>query len=180
MKIETTNTTTIKDVMIKFGVVLGVISILFNVVLYVTDNFLAPHWSLGVLNFVITIIIIVMALKAFKQGNGGFMKLGQSIKIGLGVSLIAALLGGIWLLILTQVLEPNYSELALDAARDQIIEMYPDMSDAQLDQSISFQEPFTKISFMLPVAIMMSLFFGFIISLIAGLILKKENPHADA
>ena len=169
-----------KDAMLKFGLLLGILTILFNAILYATDNFLAPHWSLGVLNFVITVVVIVLAIKAFKDGNGGFLKLGEAIKIGLGVSLIAALIGAIWVLVLTQVLEPNYSELALDAIRTQMIEMYPDMTDSQIDQTISFQEPFTKIGFMIPIAIMLSLFFGFIISLIGGLIMKKENPYADA
>ena len=169
-----------KDTMLKFGLLLGILTILFNVILYVTDNYLAPHWSLGMLNFVMIIVVIILAFKAFKESNGGFLKLGEAIKIGLGVSLIAALIGAIWVLVLTQVLEPNYSELALDAIRTQMIEMYPDMTDSQIDQTISFQEPFTKIGFMIPIAIMLSLFFGFIISLIGGLIMKKENPYADA
>lgn len=177
MNIETKQTSA-KDVMIKFGVMLGVLSLLMNVILYVTDNFLAPHWSFGVLIFIVTVVVIILALKAFKEGNGGFMKLGQAIKIGLGVALIAALIGSIWTLVLTQVLETNYSELALEAARDQMVEMYPDMSDSQMEQTLSFQEPFTKIGFMIPVGIMMSLFFGFIVSLIGGLILKNENPNA--
>lgn len=169
-----------KDVMIKYGVILGVLSILTNVIMYVTDSYLTPHWSFGVLAFLMTIAVIVLAFKAFKESNGGFLKLGQAIKIGLGVALISAILGIVWTLLLTQVLEPNYTELALEAGRDNIIESYPDMSDAQIDQAISFQEPFTKIGFMIPVTIMMSLFFGFIISLIAGLVMKNENPHADA
>lgn len=168
-----------KDVMIKYGIILGVLSILTNVIMYVTDSYLSPHWSFSVIALLMTIALIVLAFKTYKEGNDGFMKLGQAIKIGLGVALISAVLSVMWTLVLTQVLEPNYTELALEAGRDSIIEAYPDMSDAQIDQAISFQEPFTKIGFMIPVAIMMSLFFGFIISLIAGLIMKNENPHAD-
>lgn len=168
-----------KDVMIKYGVILGVLSIITNVIMYVTDSYLSPHWSFGVIAFLMTIAIIILAFKTFKESNGGFLKLGQALKIGLGVALISAVLSVMWTLVLTQVLEPNYTELALEAGRNAIIEGYPDMSDAQIDQALSFQEPFTKIGFMIPVAIMMSLFFGFIISLIGGLIMKNENPHAD-
>lgn len=169
-----------KKFMINYGVLLGIISIVFNVILYVTNNFLNPHWSLGLLSFLISIVIIVSAFKAFKKENGGFMKLGQAIKIGLGIALIAGLIGAVWTVLLTTVLEPNYSELMMDVIRDRTLEAAPDITDEQLEQSLSFQEPFTKVSFIAPIGIIFSLFFGFIISLITGLIMKKENPFEDA
>ncbi|TVZ51603.1 DUF4199 domain-containing protein [Dokdonia sp. Hel_I_53] len=175
-----TNTTSTKDVMLKYGLLLGIIMILFQVILYVTNNFLAPHWSLGVLSFVIMIAVTVMGLKTFKKANGGFLKLGQALKIGLGIALISGLIGVVWTLVLTQVLEPNYSELALGVVRDQVLEQYPDMTETQIEQTLSFQENFTKLGFMIPISILFSLFFGFIISLIAGLIMRKDNPYADA
>ncbi len=178
MNIETK--TSAKDVMIKFGVILGVISLLIQVILYVTDNYLVPHWSFGLISFLITIVVIILALKAFREGNGGFMKLGQALKIGLGAALIASLIASIWTLVLTQVLEPNYSEQLMDATRDQMIEQYPEMGDTQIEQALSFQEPFTKIGFMIPIGIMLSLFIGFIVSLIGGLILKREDPREAA
>lgn len=169
-----------KDVMIKYGVLLGVIMLLFQVILYVTDNFLAPHWSLGILSFVIMVVITVAGLKTFKKSNDGYLKLGQALKIGVGIALISGIVGIIWTILLTQVLEPNYTDLALGAVRDQIVEQYPDMSDTQIEQALSFQENFTKLGFMIPISIILSVFFGFIVSLISGLVMKKDNPYTDA
>ena len=176
---ESINVST-KDVMIKYGILLGIIMLLFQVILYVTDNFLAPHWSLGILSFLIMVVIIVTRLKTFKKNNEGYLKLVQALKIGVGIAIISSIVGIIWTIILTQVLEPNYTELALGVVRDQIIEQYPDMTDTQIEQALSFQENFTKLGFMIPISIILSAFFGFIITLVSGLIMKKDNPYTDA
>lgn len=169
-----------KKFMINYGVLLGVATLIFNVILYVTNNFLAPHWSLGILSFIISAIIIYVAINGYKKENGGFLKLGEGLKIGMGASLIGGIIGAIWMVILTTVLEPNYSDLLLDLLRDRTIEAMPEITDEQLEQSLSFQKFFTKLSFMIPIGIIGSLFFGFIISLIEGLILRKENPYENA
>lgn len=174
-----TQKTSPKDIMIKYGVILGVITVLFNVILYAIGKHINPHWSLAILSFVISIAIIATAFSTYKKGNGGFMKLGQAIKMGLGIAVIAGILGALWNIILIEVLEPNYSEMVLESVRTQMLESNPDMPDSQVEQIVEFQKSFTTIGFIIPVGIIMSLFFGFIISLITGLIMKKENPYAD-
>ena len=54
------------------------------------------------------------------------------------------------------------------------------MTDTQIEQALSFQENFTKLGFMIPISIILSAFFGFIITLVSGLIMKKDNPYTDA
>lgn len=175
-----TQKTSPKDIMIKYGILLGIVSILLNVILYVTNNHLSPHWSIGVLGFSINIAIVVIALKAFRKENGGFMKLSEALKIGLGIALIAALLGVVYTYLLTTVIEPTYMEQVMSAQRDAMIEQNPDMTQAQLDQAAEISSMFSGKGVIIAFQIIGGLFFGFIIALIAGLILKKENPYADA
>ncbi len=48
-----------KSFMVNNGIILGVASILFALVLYATGNHLTPHWSASVINAIIFIGIII-------------------------------------------------------------------------------------------------------------------------
>ena len=48
-----------KSFMVNNGIILGVASILFALVLYATGNHLSPHWSASIINAIIFIGIII-------------------------------------------------------------------------------------------------------------------------
>lgn len=165
-----------KKIMINYGLLLGVISVLLNVILYATNNHIQPHWSVNIIGFLIFIMVMVTALKLYKKENGGFMKLGEAIKIGLGVALISTLIGVVYTYVLVNFLEPTYFEQLMSIQRDTMIESNPNMTQEQIDQSMALAEKFSGAGIIITFQIIGGLFFGFIISLIAGLVLKKDNP----
>ncbi|RMB56898.1 DUF4199 domain-containing protein [Dokdonia sinensis] len=173
------NTISSKGIMINYGLVLGVVSVVLGVILFVTNNHYTPHWSLGVLGFAINIVVITLGIKAFKEGNSNVLSLGQALKIGLGISLIAGVISILWQLIMTNVLDPNYAENMLQVQRDAMIEAQPNMTDEQLDSTMEMMSGFSNPFFTATVGLLASLFFGFIISLVVGLIMKKEDPYAQ-
>lgn len=165
-------------IMTNYGVLLGIVSVLLNVVMYVTNNHLQPHWSVQVVGVILFIAIVVMALKAFKKENGGFMKLGQALKVGLGVSLIAAIIGAIYTFLLMTVIEPTYMEQVMEIQQEAMLEQ--DMPKEQMEAALAMSEKFSGPGIVITFQLIAGLFFGFIFSLISGLILKKENPYEDA
>ncbi|MFT5890313.1 MAG: hypothetical protein ACI9Y7_000403 [Dokdonia sp.] len=165
-----------KKIMINYGLLLGVISILLNVVMYVTNTHIQPHWSIQLFGFFIFIAIIVIAHKAYKKDNEGFMKLGEALKIGLGIALISAIIGIIYTYILINFLEPTYFDQLMSIQQDALIESNPNMTQEQLDQTMEITKKFSGTGVIITFQIIGGLFFGFIISLISGLILKKDNP----
>ncbi len=170
----------IKKLMINYGVLLGILSILLNVIMYVTNNHLQPHWTVQLLGFFIFVVVVVMAHKTFKKENGGYMKLGQALKIGLGVALISALIGIIYTYLLMNVIEPTYMEQVMDIQQEVMLERNPDMTQAQIDTALEMSEKFSGPGIVIAFQLIAALFFGFIISLVSGLILKKDNPYEDA
>ena len=168
-----------KQIMINNGVLLGGISVLIGVILYATNNHVQPHWSYAVVGSLIFIAIVVLGIKKFKEANGGFLSLGQALKIGIGIALISALFGLAWQLLMTNVLDPDYADKILDVQREQFLERQPDMSQEQLDKTMEMVSGFSSPIFGAAVQILGGLFFGFIVSLIAGLVMKKEDPYAN-
>jgi hypothetical protein len=168
-----------KKIMIDYGVLLGIISLLLGVLLYVTNNHVTPHWSFALFGFSLFIIVIVLGLKKFKNSTGGFMSLGEALKIGLGIALISAIIGLVWQLVMTNILDPEYAAKTLEVQREQMIESQPEITEEQLDATMEMIAGFSNPILSAAIQLLAGIFFGFIISLIAGVIMKKENPYAN-
>ncbi len=163
---------------LNYGLILGIISILISVVMYVMNLYIEKSWIGGVLSFIAMIIIIVYGINEYKKSNGGFLSLGQALKIGVGIALIAGILGTIYQLIFMNVIEPDFMEKMQQMQYDQMIENNPNMTQEQIDMAMEMGRKFSSPWITSAISIVASLFFGLIISLIAGLIMKKENTHA--
>ncbi|WP_050915840.1 hypothetical protein [Gillisia marina] len=64
---------TAKKFVLNYGLLLGIVSVIFGVIMYVTNVYLDPSIIYTVIGFLILIAIITMAIKAFKTENGGFL-----------------------------------------------------------------------------------------------------------
>ena len=73
------------------------------------------------------------------------------------------------------VLEPEYMTKMAEFQEQAILEKYPEMDEAQVEAALSMSKKFTTPGIMTAMALAMSLLFGLIVSLIAGLIMKKDK-----
>ncbi len=170
-------TTSSKNIMLNYGVLLGFAGVLINLGLYATGTIYNPHWSVSLIAVLISIAILVMGIKKFKESNGGFLKLGEALKIGLGIALISGLIGVVYTLIFANFIEPNHWENIVTAAREQIIETYPDFGEDQIESALGISKMMANSSMASAMGIAGSLIFGFIVSLIGGLIMKKSDEE---
>ena len=169
-----------KKIIVNNGAALGVISILFSVISYVMGNQFQPHWSVQTIGFLTFIYFIISGVNTYKKENEGYLKLGEALKIGLGISLISAIIGGLYFVIFTQFIETNYFVEYTEWQRDVVLESRPNATEAeikQIDLGMEMQKPFMNTGVFTAVQLMIGLFLGFIISLIGGLFMKKENPY---
>ena len=172
-----TKKSTIKNIAIPFGLLLGLFAILISVINYITGQYLEPNWMMSVLNLLVTIGIIIYAIKKFKTDNDGFLSLGEAIKIGLAITVISGVILAIYNYLFMTVIEPDFVTQLLDFSREKMIEQNPEMTEKQLEMALSMSEKFMNPAFMSAMAIIGSLFTGFIISLIGGLVMKQNRPE---
>lgn len=171
-----TKKASVKKIAMNYGILLAIISIVLSVLAYVTNNHIDRPWWLSVIGILVTVLVIVYALKAFKKDNEGFMSLGEAIKVGLAISLISGIIVAIYNYIFATVIEPEYVTQVLDFTREKMITDNPEMTEEQLKMAVDMTGKFMTPVMMTAFAIIGSLFFGFIISLIAGLIMKQNRP----
>jgi len=164
-----------KSIMINYGLLLGFASIIVGLINYVFGNLYEPHWSIMVLSLLVTVTIIVLGLIKVKEMNSGFLGVGESIKVGLGISLVAAIINMVYLVIFYNFIEPEFFNNMIAFQEQMIMEKYPNMSDEQIEGAKKGAAMFASAGANLTMTLIISLFFGLIISLISGLIMKKTE-----
>ncbi|MDC1031797.1 DUF4199 domain-containing protein, partial [Flavobacteriaceae bacterium] len=96
----------IKSIMITYGLILGGISVVFQLMLFFLDMHYQQPPAVGIVSIIIMIGLLVYAFIQYKKENGGFLSLSEALKIGLGISLISAIIGIVYSFVLTEVLDP--------------------------------------------------------------------------
>jgi len=167
-----------KSIMLNYGLILGFASIILALVNYVIGDIYQPHWSMMLASSAVTIIIIVLGLKKIKEMNSGFLSVGESIKTGLGITLISALIYIVYLYVFYNMIEPDYFDNMLKVQEQVMLERFPNFSDEKLEAAKKSSSMFMNTGANLTVTIIVSLFFGLIISLIAGLVMRKSEEDA--
>jgi hypothetical protein len=81
---------------LQFGLIAGLVGIVFGVMLYTMDMHYERSLAIQAVQFAILAVFVIIGIIQFKKANGGFLKLGQAVKLGAGVGLIAAVIGTIY------------------------------------------------------------------------------------
>jgi len=166
-----------KQVMLNYGLMLGVASILIAVANFAFGNVYKPHWSISVISGLASVVVIVLGLKLIKDNNGGFLSLGEALKNGLGISLISGVVYVVYFYVFVNFIQADYFTNLAAFQEASMIEMYPNMTDDQLENAIEMSKKFSGFGMISAIIMIMSLFFGFVISMIAGLIMKKTQEE---
>lgn len=159
---------------LNYGLILGVIGVIFGIMLYTMDAHTSRDASNTIINLVITAAVITWGIWAFKKANGGFLSLGQAVKLGAGIALISAIISIIYVFFLANVLDPEFITKTAEAAKAAAIEdgrLTSEQIQQQYDGTINMFWIFT-----IPVILIFSVIIGLVIGLIDGLILKKAKP----
>lgn len=170
-------TTSLKKIALNFGVLLALLSIALQVISFVLDAHIDRPWWLTVLQLAISIGVLVYGIKAYKTENAGFLTIGQALKTGVAISLVAGIITVIFNYIFINYIDPDFIQKTLDFSRETMINDYPNLSEEQIDSSLEISKKLMSPTIMSGIAILSTLFFGFIISLVAGLIMKKNPPN---
>lgn len=167
-------TATVRSVAIKYGLILGLIGIIYFILLDFLGKAQDQGWNY--LGLVFTIVAFYFAYKEFKEDGDGFMSYGQGLGIGTLVSLFSSILSGAFTGIYITYINPAFME---NAKQVQIAKLEEQgLSDAQIEQAQPMMDLFTSPFMIFIMAIFVGTFFGFLIALIMSAIFKKSNPEA--
>lgn len=164
-----------KKIILSNGFLLGLTTIAIAVIMYVTGLVYTMNWLAGVIGFLAMIAFIVLGIANYKKENNTYISLGQAMKIGVGVALIAGIIGAVYQYVFLNYIDTEYLSKMMEIQQQQMIEKNPNLTQEQLDMAASMGETFSSPGILFGIGIISNLFFGFIIALIAGLAMKKTE-----
>lgn len=161
---------------VTYGVILGVILVLISLIMYVTGMALeGVQWPMY-LYYLIFPITLILAIKSYKKENGGFLSLGEALKVGVAAAVISGIIFLIYNLLFNYVIEPTWAEQVSEATREQLLQQ-GNMTEEQVNQTMEFMSWGSNPLIGGALWLAMSAFFGLIYSLIAGAIMKQNRPY---
>ena len=163
-----------RKIMINYGLLLAFSSIFISVANYAIGDPYNPHWAINAVSVIIMIVVIVLGIKKLKGLNKGYLSLGEALKTGIGIALLAALVFVIYFYVFAKFIEPEFINRTTELNLEKALESNPDTPQEALDM----QENMTKkyfFVFSFGFIFIFNLFAGFVVSLIAGLIMKKTD-----
>lgn len=169
MQENTTPSADKRAIGIKFGLISAVIGIVyFLVLIFTVDNPFDQKW--GWLSIIISIVIIVLAHKAYKEENNGFMTFGEGVTIGFWITVVAIVVDGLFRYVYSNFIDPTVMERMYEAQYLQMQEK--GMADEQIEVAISW----TRKLFW-PIFFVIGPIFSMITVLIVTIFTQKRPPE---
>ncbi|WP_272149336.1 DUF4199 domain-containing protein [Tenacibaculum aiptasiae] len=164
-----------KGTILNYGLYLGIAGVFIHLIFYATGNLISLGWLSGIIGFIAMVVLIILGIKKFKADNGGFLTFGQAVKVGVGIAVISGVISTIYTLIFTNVIDPTIQEQALEIQRQAWIDA--GYNEDQMEASEAMMQKMQSPMITVPLSIVVSAFFGFVISAIGGAIMKKTEEN---
>ncbi|WP_337967158.1 DUF4199 domain-containing protein [uncultured Flavobacterium sp.] len=164
-----------------FGVLFGVIMVLEFVIMYVIGMKSLVNSSAGVIvniaNYlVLPLLFIYLGCNHYKKDiNNGFISFSESLKTGVSITVLAALIYAIFNVIFNYIF-PDFINEMLEITRDGMLAKNPEMTAKELEVGLGMVKKFMNPLIVFPVTIAMYAFIGLVYSLIVGAIVKNDKP----
>jgi hypothetical protein len=169
MENETKESVSTMSVGIKYGAfsaLAGIVVFLIAVITSMNPFQGAASW----LNMGISLVLLVLAQKNFKDAGDGFMSYGQGIGIGFWYTLVGAVLSLLVMYVYITFIDQAVMETFYE---QQILKME---EQGQSEEAIEMAMEWTKKLFW-PFAIGGGIFFGMLIALIVTIFTQKKNTE---
>lgn len=159
---------------ITYGIITGVIIILYSLVLYLFDQNL--NQALTWIAYLFLVCGMVWGtLEYRKKISGGFLTYGKAFSVSFMIVLFSAILTGIYSFLFFQFIAPDTVQDIIDMSRQQALERSPEMSDEELDRAMEMSSVFMTPVWMAVYGLIGQIVVGAIIALITSIFIKKED-----
>lgn len=166
-----------KSIILNYGLIYGGLVILSNLVIYALG--MTFDTTGGIINMIVLAACIIglpiLAIKKFKNNNNGFITWGEALKTGIGVVVLGTLISIIYSHIFTGFIEPDFYNQLSDFQSQKLLDS--GYTDEQIEAQIEMQSKFQGTIIGDAIGLLFYTFLGFVVSAIAGAIMKKTEEN---
>ena len=124
------------------------------------------------INILIPASMAIMAILTFKKDNTGLLSLKQAIKLGVGVFLVAGIIGLAYFTVFINFIETDFISNNAAMQANAMREAQPNMDEDIIEMQQTNIEKYFYISY--PVILIINVFIGLMVGLVTGLFTKKS------
>ena len=95
-----------KSIILKYGTLLGSISIAISIYLYLFDKHLEQNQTVGILNILLILTAVILGIRTFTKIET--LNFGDGIKIGIGITVLSAVMITVYNYIFSTYIEPDF------------------------------------------------------------------------
>ncbi len=172
---------------LNWGLIVGIISIILSVVLYVFNLKPINFTNMGILfllSLIVSVVALVYAVKSYRNNvYGGFINFKDAFVFGLLVMIISSIISSLYSFIFLSFIDPDYLLSVVEGTRQSTEEFLlgRGMSEEDVAKAMekAAEEPIpTPLKSSLQ-GILSGSIFGAILSLIIAAIMKKKNDEVN-
>ena len=156
----------------RFGLIAAGTSIVFSLMLYFMDMTYNQPPIIQAINVLIPTTLAVLAIVNFKKDNQGLLSLKQSIKMGVGVFLITAIIGLFYFAIFINVIEPDFVTNTAQLQAETLRETNPELGVDGFQTQQDITEKFFYMIF--PFILITNVIIGLVTGLVTGFFSKNS------
>jgi Protein of unknown function (DUF4199) len=169
------NQTTTTRTALKWGVIFGIITVLYNTGVYVSGQF--GNKALGYVVYLIIGLGVYFSLIDFKKENQGFMSFGQGLGLGTMMSTIMGLISSFYSFAYMKFIDSGLNEQMLKKIEQEMEKQ--GTPDDQIEKAMEVMKMFMNPGILFITGLLFVVFIGFVLSLIITAIIKKDKPVFD-
>lgn len=157
---------------LNYGLITGIAMIVFSLLVWMLDAMFVT--GINMVSYLILAGGIFLGTKAFRDNvQGGFMSYGQGLGVGTLIALVAAVLSGVFSMIMMKYIDPDLIDKMMAVTEEQMLKN--NVPEEQMQAGLEMSRK--MMSFAWIIAIFTTTLIGFIISLIVSAILKKNQEQ---
>ncbi len=161
----------------RFGVISALLMIVYSLLLYVLD--LSMENSLTWIAYIFLWGGLVFGIKTHSEKDlGGYMKYGRGLGIGMFITLIAALINGLYTYAFFAWLDPDMVTLILEQTEENMIDQ--GQSEAEIEMAMKYTKMMVTPGWMAIWGVLFCGLAGLLGSLVVAAIFQKSGAPAES
>ncbi|MFP4060507.1 MAG: DUF4199 domain-containing protein [Bacteroidales bacterium] len=172
---EQKNTSLLQSALVN-GLILALGVIIYSVLIYIMD--LTTSQIAGYISYLVIAGLLVFGIKSYRDNVlGGTISYGRSLGFGMLMLLFGGILYAVYTYIMFKFIDPGLMDKTMAVAEEKMLER--GLSDEQIEMALEMSRKWTSPGMTAIGAFIGTVVWGFILSLIVSIFMKKEAAPAE-
>jgi hypothetical protein len=160
-----------------YGLLLAVSSMIVSIVYYILGMQLSE--SQQYIGWVLAVVFLVLGiLHQRNKKQGGYISYGRALGTGVLISLFAGILIALYFYLYTEYIDTEFLSRSLEKSKEAMAEK--GMSDEEIEKMLQSQQQMMGSPLIMFFSmIVINTIFGFLLSLVLSIFLRKEDPSFE-